>query len=155
MGSTLLEELARDIHFSSRLRNEIINEMGNRRRNYVSALPCSRNSGVPCFAFQWTFSYIGFPVELDTLYFIGAHNIPNANMNGDGPSLSVNFTSPGKLPHSSVILCLAGMLALGYVVCYREARVPWTRHVTSLSLGFLTCHTDTMGTAPHSQSGED
>lgn len=80
-------------------------------------LHCSfRNSGVPCFAFQWTFSYIGFPVELNTLYFIGAHNIPNANMNEDSPSMSVNFTSPGKLPHSAVILCLAGPFALGYVV---------------------------------------
>ncbi|XP_017383651.1 interleukin-17 receptor B [Cebus imitator] len=54
---------------------------------------------VPCFAFQWTFSYIGFPVELNTVYFIGAHNIPNANMNEDGPSMSVNFTSPGCLDH--------------------------------------------------------
>lgn len=44
------------------------------------------------------FFYIGFPVELNTLYFIGAHNIPNANMNEDSPSMSVNFTSPGKLP---------------------------------------------------------
>lgn len=47
------------------------------------------------------FSYVGFPVELNTRYFIGAHNIPNANMNEDGPSLAVNFTSPGKLPRSS------------------------------------------------------
>ncbi|XP_070948007.1 interleukin-17 receptor B isoform X4 [Macaca nemestrina] len=48
---------------------------------------------------KWTFSYIGFPVELNTVYFIGAHNIPNANMNEDGPSMSVNFTSPGCLDH--------------------------------------------------------
>ncbi|XP_050014139.1 interleukin-17 receptor B isoform X3 [Alexandromys fortis] len=46
---------------------------------------------------RWTFSYVGFPVELSTVYFIGAHNIPNANMNEDSPSLSVNFTSPGCL----------------------------------------------------------
>ncbi|KAG8523901.1 LOW QUALITY PROTEIN: Interleukin-17 receptor B, partial [Galemys pyrenaicus] len=58
-----------------------------------------RNSGVHCFAFQWTFSYTGFPVELNTLYFIGAHNIPTANMNEDTPSMSVNFTSPGCLDH--------------------------------------------------------
>ncbi|KAM4881768.1 interleukin-17 receptor B [Thomomys bottae] len=49
---------------------------------------------------KWTFSYIGFPVELSTLYLIGAHNIPNANMNEDGPSLSINFTSPGCLDHT-------------------------------------------------------
>ncbi|EHB13005.1 Interleukin-17 receptor B, partial [Heterocephalus glaber] len=48
---------------------------------------------------KWTFSYVGFPVALSTLYFIGAHNIPNANMNEDSPSLSVNFTSPGCLDH--------------------------------------------------------
>ncbi|XP_045663320.1 interleukin-17 receptor B isoform X2 [Ursus americanus] len=48
---------------------------------------------------QWTFSYTGFPVEPNTLYFIGAHNIPNANMNEDPPSMSVNFTSPGCLNH--------------------------------------------------------
>ncbi|KAL0600984.1 Interleukin-17 receptor B [Plecturocebus cupreus] len=48
---------------------------------------------------KWTFSYIGFPVELNTVYFIGARNIPNANMNEDGPSMSVNFTSPGCLDH--------------------------------------------------------
>ncbi|XP_036054895.1 interleukin-17 receptor B isoform X2 [Onychomys torridus] len=46
---------------------------------------------------KWTFSYAGFPVEPSTLYFIGAHNIPNANMNEDSPSLSTNFTSPGCL----------------------------------------------------------
>ncbi|XP_023571444.1 interleukin-17 receptor B isoform X2 [Octodon degus] len=44
---------------------------------------------------KWTFSYVGFPVAPSTLYFIGAHNIPNANMNEDTPSLSVNLTSPG------------------------------------------------------------
>ncbi|XP_036286744.1 interleukin-17 receptor B isoform X2 [Pipistrellus kuhlii] len=48
---------------------------------------------------KWTFSYIGFSVELNTQYFIGAHNIPNANMNDDSPSLSVDFTSPGCLDH--------------------------------------------------------
>ncbi|XP_005600603.4 interleukin-17 receptor B isoform X1 [Equus caballus] len=65
------------------------------RCNYTEAFQTqTRPSGG-----KWTFSYIGFPVELDTLYFIGAHNIPNANMNGDGPSLSVNFTSPGCLDH--------------------------------------------------------
>ncbi|KAM6169926.1 interleukin-17 receptor B [Rhynchocyon petersi] len=48
---------------------------------------------------RWTFSYVGFPVELDTVYFIGAHNIPTANVDEDGPSLSVNFTSPGCLHH--------------------------------------------------------
>ncbi|XP_035958442.2 interleukin-17 receptor B isoform X4 [Halichoerus grypus] len=48
---------------------------------------------------RWTFSYTGFPVEPNTLYFIGAHNIPNANMNEDPPSMSVNFTSPGCLNH--------------------------------------------------------
>ncbi|XP_015449206.1 interleukin-17 receptor B isoform X5 [Pteropus alecto] len=48
---------------------------------------------------KWMFFYIGFPVELNTLYFIGAHNIPNANMNEDSPSMSVNFTSPGCLDH--------------------------------------------------------
>ncbi|XP_006981599.1 interleukin-17 receptor B isoform X1 [Peromyscus maniculatus bairdii] len=48
---------------------------------------------------KWTFSYEGFAVEPSTLYFIGAHNIPNANMNEDSPSLSVNFTSPGCLDH--------------------------------------------------------
>ncbi|XP_063113359.1 interleukin-17 receptor B isoform X1 [Cavia porcellus] len=46
---------------------------------------------------KWMFSYVGFPVALSTRYFIGAHNIPNANMNEDSPSLSVNFTSPGCL----------------------------------------------------------
>ena len=76
---------------------------------YVFASQCFRNSGDPCFAFQWMFSYIGFPVELSTLYFIGAHNIPNANMNEDSPFLSVNFTSPGK----SSLFCLPEMLALG------------------------------------------
>ncbi|XP_052589733.1 interleukin-17 receptor B isoform X1 [Peromyscus californicus insignis] len=48
---------------------------------------------------KWTFSYAGFAVEPSTLYFIGAHNIPNANMNEDSPSLSANFTSPGCLDH--------------------------------------------------------
>lgn len=67
-----------------------------------------------CFAFQWAFSYTGFPVEPDTLYFIGAHNIPTANMDGDSPSMSVNFTSPGnKLPSSAAILCPAGCLPWG------------------------------------------
>ncbi|XP_014648522.1 PREDICTED: interleukin-17 receptor B isoform X1 [Ceratotherium simum simum] len=65
------------------------------RCNYTEAFQTqTRPSGG-----KWTFSYIGFPVELNTLYFIGAHNIPNANMNEDGPSMSVNFTSPGCLDH--------------------------------------------------------
>ncbi|XP_012316183.1 interleukin-17 receptor B [Aotus nancymaae] len=60
------------------------------RCNYTEAFQTqTRPSGG-----KWTFSYIGFPVELNTVYFIGAHNIPNANMNEDGPSMSVNFTSP-------------------------------------------------------------
>uniref|UniRef100_A0A8C3X8Y0 Interleukin-17 receptor B n=1 Tax=Catagonus wagneri TaxID=51154 RepID=A0A8C3X8Y0_9CETA len=65
------------------------------RCNYTEAFQTqTRPSGG-----KWMFSYIGFPVELNTLYFIGAHNIPNANMNEDGPSLAVNFTSPGCLDH--------------------------------------------------------
>ncbi|XP_066102098.1 interleukin-17 receptor B isoform X2 [Saccopteryx bilineata] len=61
------------------------------RCNYTEAFQTqTRPSGG-----KWTYSYIGFPVELNTLYFIGAHNIPNANMNEDSPSMSVNFTSPG------------------------------------------------------------
>ncbi|KAM5231136.1 interleukin-17 receptor B isoform 3-T3 [Hipposideros larvatus] len=65
------------------------------RCNYTEAFQTqTRPSGG-----KWTFSYIGFPVELNTLYFIGAHNIPNANMNEDSPSMSVNFTSPGCLDH--------------------------------------------------------
>lgn len=74
------------------------------------------------FALQWTFSYIGFPVELNRVYFIGAHNIPNANMNEDGPSLAVNFTSPGTFPHSSLTVLLGHLF--WYVVWYREARYP-------------------------------
>ncbi|KAM9076411.1 LOW QUALITY PROTEIN: interleukin-17 receptor B [Megaptera novaeangliae] len=63
------------------------------RCNYTEAFQTqTRPSGG-----KWTFSYIGFPVELNTVYFIGAHNIPNANE--DGPSLAVNFTSPGCLDH--------------------------------------------------------
>ncbi|KAH0516316.1 Interleukin-17 receptor B [Microtus ochrogaster] len=54
---------------------------------------------------RWTFSYVGFPVELSTVYFIGAHNIPNANMNEDSPSLSVNFTSPGSLWDPNITAC--------------------------------------------------
>ncbi|XP_038627566.1 interleukin-17 receptor B [Tachyglossus aculeatus] len=46
---------------------------------------------------KWQFHYVGFPVELSTLYFINAHNIPTANMNEDAPSISVNYTSPGCL----------------------------------------------------------
>lgn len=85
----------------------IINEKGSTRRCCVSAWRCFGNSGALCFAFQWTFSYTGFPVEPNTVYFIGAHNIPNANMNEDPPSVSVNFTSPGKPPLPSVWLgCL-------------------------------------------------
>ncbi|XP_027295547.2 interleukin-17 receptor B [Cricetulus griseus] len=65
------------------------------RCNYTEAFQSqTRPSGG-----KWTFSYVGFPVQLSTLYFIGAHNIPNANMNEDSPSLSVNFTSPGCLNH--------------------------------------------------------
>ncbi|XP_066208214.1 interleukin-17 receptor B isoform X2 [Saccopteryx leptura] len=65
------------------------------RCNYTEAFQTqTRPSGG-----KWTYSYIGFPVELNTLYFIGAHNIPNANMNEDSPSMSVNFTSPGCLDH--------------------------------------------------------
>ncbi|XP_062055946.1 interleukin-17 receptor B [Lepus europaeus] len=65
------------------------------RCNYTEAFQSqTRPSG-----HKWAFSYVGFPMELNTLYFIGAHNIPNANMNGEGPSLSVNFTSPGCLDH--------------------------------------------------------
>ncbi|XP_043298653.1 interleukin-17 receptor B isoform X3 [Cervus canadensis] len=63
------------------------------RCNYTQAFQTqTRPSGG-----KWMFSYIGFPVELNTVYFIGAHNIPNANMNEDGPSMAVNFTSPGCL----------------------------------------------------------
>nr|KAF6420447.1 interleukin 17 receptor B [Molossus molossus] len=63
------------------------------RCNYTEAFQTqTRPSGG-----KWAFSYTGFPVELNTLYFIGAHNIPNANMNEDSPSMSVNFTSPGCL----------------------------------------------------------
>ncbi|XP_069332000.1 interleukin-17 receptor B isoform X3 [Eulemur rufifrons] len=66
------------------------------RCNYTKAFESqTRPSGG-----KWTFSYVGFPVEPNTRYFIGAHNIPNANMNEDGPSLSVNFTSPGCLDHT-------------------------------------------------------
>ncbi|ELK07814.1 Interleukin-17 receptor B [Pteropus alecto] len=54
---------------------------------------------------KWMFFYIGFPVELNTLYFIGAHNIPNANMNEDSPSMSVNFTSPGSLWDPNITAC--------------------------------------------------
>uniref|UniRef100_A0A2I3RMV6 Interleukin-17 receptor B n=1 Tax=Pan troglodytes TaxID=9598 RepID=A0A2I3RMV6_PANTR len=65
------------------------------RCNYTEAFQTqTRPSGG-----KWTFSYVGFPVELNTVYFIGAHNIPNANMNEDGPSMPVNFTSPGCLDH--------------------------------------------------------
>ncbi|XP_046952072.1 interleukin-17 receptor B [Lynx rufus] len=65
------------------------------RCNYTEAFQTqTRPSGG-----RWTFSYVGFPVELNTVYFIGAHNIPNANMNEDSPSMSVNFTSPGCLDH--------------------------------------------------------
>ncbi|XP_004581845.2 interleukin-17 receptor B isoform X2 [Ochotona princeps] len=65
------------------------------RCNYTEAFQSqTRPSGG-----KWAFSYVGFPVELNTLYFIGAHNIPNANLNDDGPALSVNFTSPGCLDH--------------------------------------------------------
>nr|XP_020040213.1 interleukin-17 receptor B [Castor canadensis] len=75
-------------------------------KSHVHSYSCVRCNYTEAFQSQtrpsggkWTFSYVGFPVELSTLYFIGAHNIPNANMNEDGPSLSVNFTSPGCLDH--------------------------------------------------------
>lgn len=105
------------------------------------------------FALQWTFSYIGFPVELNTVYFIGAHNIPNANMNEDGPSMAVNFTSPGIHPHSCLILCLARTpdLVCGLV---ERGQGPWMSCLASLSLGFLMSTRDTTATASHSQ-GED
>nr|XP_004652683.1 interleukin-17 receptor B [Jaculus jaculus] len=65
------------------------------RCNYTEAFQSqTRPSGG-----KWTFSYVGFPVDPNTLYLIGAHNIPNANINEDSPSLSVNFTSPGCLHH--------------------------------------------------------
>eukprot|EP00074_Homo_sapiens_P055039 XP_005265369.1 interleukin-17 receptor B isoform X3 [Homo sapiens] len=71
------------------------------RCNYTEAFQTqTRPSGG-----KWTFSYIGFPVELNTVYFIGAHNIPNANMNEDGPSMSVNFTSPGSLWDPNITAC--------------------------------------------------
>ncbi|XP_069874622.1 interleukin-17 receptor B isoform X1 [Dipodomys merriami] len=75
-------------------------------KSHVQSYSCVRCNYTEAFQSQtrpsggkWTFSYIGFPVELSTLYLIGAHNIPNANMNEDSPSLSVNFTSPGCLDH--------------------------------------------------------
>ncbi|XP_016047311.2 interleukin-17 receptor B isoform X2 [Erinaceus europaeus] len=65
------------------------------RCNYTEAFQTqTRSSGV-----RWVFSYTGFPVELNTLYYIGAHNIPSADTNEDSPSMSVNFTSPGCLDH--------------------------------------------------------
>ncbi|XP_004738264.1 interleukin-17 receptor B isoform X1 [Mustela putorius furo] len=63
------------------------------RCNYTEAF----QTQTPRTGGRWTFSYTGFPVEPNTVYFIGAHNIPNANMNEDPPSMSVNFTSPGCL----------------------------------------------------------
>ncbi|XP_032724224.1 interleukin-17 receptor B isoform X1 [Lontra canadensis] len=63
------------------------------RCNYTEAF----QTQTPPTGGRWTFSYTGFPVEPNTVYFIGAHNIPNANMNEDPPSMSVNFTSPGCL----------------------------------------------------------
>nr|XP_021490914.1 interleukin-17 receptor B isoform X1 [Meriones unguiculatus] len=75
-------------------------------KNNMQSYSCVRCNYTEAFQSQtrpsggkWTFSYVGFPVELSTLYLIGAHNIPNANMNEDSPSLSVNFTSPGCLNH--------------------------------------------------------
>ncbi|OWK02817.1 IL17RB [Cervus elaphus hippelaphus] len=71
------------------------------RCNYTQAFQTqTRPSGG-----KWMFSYIGFPVELNTVYFIGAHNIPNANMNEDGPSMAVNFTSPGSLWKPNITAC--------------------------------------------------
>ncbi|XP_031217393.1 interleukin-17 receptor B isoform X1 [Mastomys coucha] len=75
-------------------------------KNNMNSYSCVRCNYTEAFQSQtrpsggkWTFSYVGFPVELSTLYLISAHNIPNANMNEDSPSLSVNFTSPGCLNH--------------------------------------------------------
>ncbi|XP_036875191.2 interleukin-17 receptor B isoform X2 [Manis javanica] len=61
-----------------------------------------------------------FPVEPDTLYFIGAHNIPTANMDGDSPSMSVNFTSPGCLDH-----------VMRYKKRCIEAGSLWDPHITA------------------------
>ncbi|KAK2502002.1 hypothetical protein MC885_000628 [Smutsia gigantea] len=71
------------------------------RCNYTEAFQTQTR---PCGG-KWAFSYTGFPVELNTLYFIGAHNIPNANMNDDSPSMSVNFTSPGSLWDPNITAC--------------------------------------------------
>ncbi|XP_036733850.2 interleukin-17 receptor B isoform X2 [Manis pentadactyla] len=61
-----------------------------------------------------------FPVEPDTLYFIGAHNIPTAGMDGDSPSMSVNFTSPGCLDH-----------VMRYKKRCIEAGSLWDPHITA------------------------
>lgn len=113
------------------------------QRYYAPALLCFRNSGDPCFAFQWMFSYIGFPVELNTLYFIGAHNIPNANMNDDSPSMSVNFASPGKLPHSLLLSCWEACFGVRGLV---------QRGQSTLDKAFSFAkfwNTDNIVTAPH------
>lgn len=68
-------------------------------------------------------------MEPSTLYFIGAHNIPNANMNEDSPSLSVNFTSPGKLPH---LFAYSVRLTISPVVWH----VVWCRVLGSLHSGW-------------------
>ncbi|XP_036875193.2 interleukin-17 receptor B isoform X3 [Manis javanica] len=86
------------------------------RCNYTEAFQTqTRPSGG-----KWAFSYTGFPVEPDTLYFIGAHNIPTANMDGDSPSMSVNFTSPGCLDH-----------VMRYKKRCIEAGSLWDPHITA------------------------
>ncbi|XP_055985675.1 interleukin-17 receptor B [Sorex fumeus] len=75
-------------------------------RNKFQSYSCVRCNYTEAFQTQlkpsgdkWMFSYIGFPVKPETVYFIGAHNIPSEKLNGDVPSMSVNFTSPGCLDH--------------------------------------------------------
>ncbi|KAB1263928.1 Interleukin-17 receptor B [Camelus dromedarius] len=78
---------------------------------------------------SWILRADGFPVELNTLYFIGAHNIPNANMNEDGPSMAVNFTSPERikktssptstlLPPTKVLVVYPSEICFHHTVCY-------------------------------------
>ncbi|XP_059679456.1 interleukin-17 receptor B [Gavia stellata] len=43
----------------------------------------------------WQFHYIGFPVELETKYFIHAYNLPSANIKEDFLSKSFLLTTPG------------------------------------------------------------
>ncbi|KAM6060044.1 LOW QUALITY PROTEIN: interleukin-17 receptor B [Theristicus caerulescens] len=47
---------------------------------------------------RWQFHYIGFPVELETKYFIHAYNLPLANIKEDFPSKSILLTIQGNLP---------------------------------------------------------